>query len=447
LIEPLTSPRTRLDPDRETSRLYSEYADKLFRYCLGQLRSREEAEDAVQNTFIRVCTALRKGTVPAFEGPWLYKIAHNVCLSRRLGSSRRARLEVPSDLDTLGERAVAYSAEADELFGLGDALAEMPANLRRPLLLREWQGMSYNEIADALGVSHSAVETLIFRARRHLAQALTDSVKKTGRAVASIFNLRWLFNALEGLGGGASSVGMVAGAASIVVAIGGGMAVVVATHASASRSTRPQATAVRPASASVAPARSDAPAARDVAAPGRPSVAADTRARSARSARAIARGASPSGGASTAGSSASNTGSAPAGSSSLPRDGRSGPAKPAGSAASGSGGSGDSVQRSPQPAKNQSSPGIPIPSVPSVPAVPDTGDLVPPVPPVPTVPDVPPPPTVDPPSIDPPAGAPPLPPAPPVPPVPPVPPAPPLPPLPPAPPLGPAGAAADGALP
>ena len=146
--------------------MYAEYGDKIFRYCLGRLRSREEAEDATQNTFLRVCTALRKGTVPELEGPWLYKIAHNVCLSRRLGSSRRARVETPADLDALGERAVAHTPDVDELFGLGEALAEMPSNLRRPLLLREWQGMSYMEIADALGVSHSAVETLIFRARR-----------------------------------------------------------------------------------------------------------------------------------------------------------------------------------------------------------------------------------------------------------------------------------------
>ena len=157
MIEPLLeNPRRRRsgDADQETSRLYAEYGDKIFRYCLRRLRSREEAEDAMQNTFIRVCTALRKGTIPEFEGPWLYKIAHNVCLSRVLGASRRARVERVADLDALGERAAAPAPDADELFGLDDALADMPPNLRRPLLMREWQGMSYLEIAEALGVSH-----------------------------------------------------------------------------------------------------------------------------------------------------------------------------------------------------------------------------------------------------------------------------------------------------
>ena len=99
--------RARGEPEAEASRLYHEYHAKILRYCAGQLRSREEAEDAVQNTFLRVFTALRKGVVPEFEGPWLYKIAHNVCLSKRLGSSRRARVETPADLDLLGDRAAA----------------------------------------------------------------------------------------------------------------------------------------------------------------------------------------------------------------------------------------------------------------------------------------------------------------------------------------------------
>ena len=289
--------------------MYAEYGDKIFRYCLGRLRSREEAEDATQNTFLRVCTALRKGTVPELEGPWLYKIAHNVCLSRRLGSSRRARVETPADLDALGERAVAHTPDADELFGLGEALAEMPSNLRRPLLLREWQGMSYMEIADALGVSHSAVETLIFRARRHLAQALVDPVKKTGRAVASIFNIRWLYGLLKSLGGGAGS-GLVAGAAGIVVAIGGGVAIDLAvqqastSHGSASSSTQ-VAQAVAATRAQTATARgAGAESARSGAAAAGPGGAAQVTGRAGAGPAATAAGAqSPAAGSVAAGAS------------------------------------------------------------------------------------------------------------------------------------------------
>ena len=374
------------DPDAEASRLYAEYADKIYRFCLGQLRSREEAEDAVQNTFLRVCTALRKGVVPEFEGPWLYKIAHNVCLSRRLGSSRRARVETPSDLDVLGERAAAHTPDADELFGLDDALADMPANLRRPLLMREWQGMSYAEISEALGVSHSAVETLIFRARRHLAQALTDSIKKTGRAVASIFNIRWLYGFFKGVGGGVSGMGVAAGAAGLVVAIGGGVAIDLATqHASAA----PKRIAAAAADAPVVSAEAARTPATRPAAKGPRGArfgAASTSASSTTGAGAkagVGGGRHPASGPSTAAAAQG----APGAASSSSQAAASGPSVHQGrspsssSHASAGAGSSGSVTNPPAP-----SPGhVPSPTLPPAPSVPDPGSVIPPV----TVPSVP----------------------------------------------------------
>ena len=399
--------RTHGEPEAEASRLYHEYHDKLLRYCAGQLRSREEAEDAVQNTFLRVFTALRKGVVPEFEGPWLYKIAHNVCLSKRLGSSRRARVETPVDLDLLGDRAAAYSADTDELFGLDDALADMPANLRRPLLMREWQGMSYAETAESLGVSHSAVETLIFRARRHLASALTDSVKKSGKAIASVFNIRWLFNLLKALGGGAGSAGMAAGAASLVVAIGGGVAIDLATQG-ASASHRAAGSA---AIASAPPANRTSPTASAQTTPSHES--RGTRAPASGNGRdhggagaktgssGSRSGGSTPGGGSTSGSSSSSAGSAAGpGSTKSPSASR-----PGGSASSGRSGSGSGTRGSKPKGSGSGSgllPGLTPPSVPT-PTVPDPGSVLPPA----TIPSVPP--------VAPPVSPPALPPAPPLP--------------------------------
>src|SRR5207253_9186392 len=106
----------RAGPEAETADLYERYSAQIYRYCLGRLRSREDAEDAVQNTFLRVYAALRKGVVPEFESAWLFKIAHNVCLSRSLGASRRSRVESPQDLQLLEERVAAPSSNGhDEL--------------------------------------------------------------------------------------------------------------------------------------------------------------------------------------------------------------------------------------------------------------------------------------------------------------------------------------------
>ena len=82
-------------------RLYAQYYAPIRRYCRGQLPSLEEAEDAAQSTFLRAFTALRQGVVPQHESAWLYKIAHNVCLSRRLAATRRARVETPRDLSLI----------------------------------------------------------------------------------------------------------------------------------------------------------------------------------------------------------------------------------------------------------------------------------------------------------------------------------------------------------
>ena len=166
-----------------TEGLYERHAAKIFGYCLHQLGSREEAEDAVQTTFMNAFRALGRGVVPEAESAWLFKIAENVCLSRRRSSWRRGRIESPSDFDVIEEVVPGPSRQRDELIGIEDALASMPEQQRRAILLREWQGLSYREIGEELEVSQSAVETLIFRARRSLAQGLEqpDLAKKPKR--------------------------------------------------------------------------------------------------------------------------------------------------------------------------------------------------------------------------------------------------------------------------
>ena len=152
--------------------LYERYSGPIYGYCLHQLGSREEAEDAVQTTFMNAFRGLQRGIVPELESAWLFKIAHNVCLSRRRSSWRRGRVESPNNFEVLQEVVPGREQVADELIRLQDVLEDMPDNQRRAILLREWQGLTYREISTELGLSQAAVETLIFRARRALAQGL-----------------------------------------------------------------------------------------------------------------------------------------------------------------------------------------------------------------------------------------------------------------------------------
>jgi RNA polymerase sigma factor (sigma-70 family) len=165
-----------------TRLLYERHQRKILSFCQHQLGNREEAEDATQITFLNAFRGLKRGTSPEFESAWLYKIAHNVCLTKQRNSYRRRLVEAPSDFELIEEVVPAHEGESDELFGLSSALRVLPEQQRRALLLREWKGLSYREIADEMQLSQAAVETLLFRARRSLADALTnDRAERRGR--------------------------------------------------------------------------------------------------------------------------------------------------------------------------------------------------------------------------------------------------------------------------
>ena len=185
--------------------LYERFGGQVYGYCLHQLGSREEAEDAVQTTFLNAFRGLQRGIVPELESAWIFKIAHNVCLSRRRSSRRRGRVESPNNLEVLQEIVPARDAENGELVRLQDALEHLPETQRRAILLREWQGLSYREIGAALELSQSAVETLIFRARRSLAAALEDAPateRGSGKRVRYSVDAGGLMAALKTLLGG-----------------------------------------------------------------------------------------------------------------------------------------------------------------------------------------------------------------------------------------------------
>ncbi|MGZ8794332.1 MAG: RNA polymerase sigma factor [Gaiellaceae bacterium] len=209
-----------------THGLYERHAAKIQSYCQHQLGSREEAEDAVQTTFMNAFRALGRGVVPEAESAWLFKIAENVCLSRRRSSWRRGKIESPSDFDVIEEVVPGPSRQRDELIGIEDALAAMPEQQRRAILLREWQGLSYREVAEELEISQSAVETLIFRARRSLAQGLEqpDTInkpkRKSFRRALHVLDFGSLVAAAKTLLAGSAAVKATAAAVAVTAAAG-----------------------------------------------------------------------------------------------------------------------------------------------------------------------------------------------------------------------------------
>jgi RNA polymerase sigma-70 factor (ECF subfamily) len=187
--------------------LYERHGPAILRFCAHRLGDRDEAEDATQVTFLRALRGLQRGTSLEFESAWLYKIAQNVCLNTQRSAFRRRRLEQPLGFDELEQLHQSVERDADELFGLSAALRSLPERQRTAIVLREWRGWSYDEIASALGLSQAAVETLLFRARRTLAKALRGP-----RRLASELGSLLTFAKSLLVGGGVKAGATIAGA-------------------------------------------------------------------------------------------------------------------------------------------------------------------------------------------------------------------------------------------
>jgi RNA polymerase sigma-70 factor, ECF subfamily len=196
--------------------LYERYYDRVFGYCLYQLGSREEAEDVAQTTFMWAYRGLRRGVVPRAEASWLFTIAQNACRARHRARGRKRAREVLSDPVVLADMSPAHAADTDDLVGLEDALARMPELQRRAILLREWRGLSYKEIAAELELSDAAVETLIFRARRTLAELLAG--KPAPKRARKFAFFPGAIAAFKGLAGSGTVAKVAAGLAAALIA-------------------------------------------------------------------------------------------------------------------------------------------------------------------------------------------------------------------------------------
>jgi RNA polymerase sigma factor (sigma-70 family) len=202
------------EPAELTQYLFEKYGQRVFTFCYSRLRNREEAQDAAQTTFIYVMRSLQRGVEPEFELAWLLKIAFNVCRGVRRSTGRETAVtQEVEDIDELAAPPAADYESNERLAALRDGLAHLPESQRRGILLREWQGLSYAEIADELGLSVGAVETLLFRARHNLAGRLQHV-----RSGVAAINIASLAPFLRSLGrGGLGKLGLIGASASVAL--------------------------------------------------------------------------------------------------------------------------------------------------------------------------------------------------------------------------------------
>lgn len=195
--------------------LYRDHAGLVAGICRGMLRDPEEAADAAQQSFLAAHRSLLAGTKPLEPAAWLATIVRNECRMRaRKRMAAPLTVALDPELDGRGDTTHQAAVERASVAEFRDAVADLPERQREALLLREVQGMSYDEVARTMEVSPPSVEALLWRARKTVAERIRVL---PGLAVV------WAKEALTRLGGPADVVSTAAlaakGGAALLAAI------------------------------------------------------------------------------------------------------------------------------------------------------------------------------------------------------------------------------------
>jgi RNA polymerase sigma-70 factor (ECF subfamily) len=152
------------------------YQDRIFNLCLYMLRDTHDAQDAAQDSFIKACRALHDFSPDASLYTWIYRIAMNTCLDYR-----RKRIQCHMDSHSIAEDMPSLRPSPERLYeskeisdSVRSALQKIPEKLRATIVLRELDGLSYEEIAEILDISTGTVKSRISRAREELRRLLHD---------------------------------------------------------------------------------------------------------------------------------------------------------------------------------------------------------------------------------------------------------------------------------
>jgi RNA polymerase sigma-70 factor (ECF subfamily) len=167
--------------------LFARYYRRVYGFAWRMVGHRETAEDLVQETFLRICRAKASFRGQSRFGTWLYIIASNTCRDHLRRQKRRPELPLAEDweealtdypLSSTGavhvEREVLRREEGRRI---RQAMEQLSPKERMALILREYEGLDYKEIAEVMGSPLGSVKVLLYRARQHLKQRLQSELK------------------------------------------------------------------------------------------------------------------------------------------------------------------------------------------------------------------------------------------------------------------------------
>ena len=166
----------RQDPEKTFRGILDAYQDRIFNLCAYMLNSREDAQDAAQDVFVKAYRSFKNFTPQASLYTWLYRIAVNTCIDYK----RKSRGHLMDDEASITEIASpAPSPEkvyaSKEIAGLiREALELLTPEFRAIIVLKEIEDLSYEEVAEVLRISLGTVKSRISRAREALRKSLCN---------------------------------------------------------------------------------------------------------------------------------------------------------------------------------------------------------------------------------------------------------------------------------
>jgi RNA polymerase sigma-70 factor, ECF subfamily len=181
LSEAVTVPRSQdRSQDEALEDLVRQHSRLVYRIAYAALRSHHDAEDATQETFLRVLRYSHK--LAGVDNPktWLARIAWRVAIDRSQQRGRKREIPLEDPEQPVAELPSAHAPADEAMHGtrvgerLGRLIAALPNKLREPLILSAVEEMTPREVAATLGINEAAVRSRVFRARQILREKLAE---------------------------------------------------------------------------------------------------------------------------------------------------------------------------------------------------------------------------------------------------------------------------------
>lgn len=166
--------RARRGESEPFGELVRRYQTAVFNVCYRLMGERREAEDMTQETFIRAMDRLDTFNIDLPFAPWIKRVAANLCLNRLETARPESSLDDERDEPATDETPEAAHDESERAKHVRQALRELPAHYRMVIELRHYHDMSYDEIAQTMKIPLSDVKSHLFRARKILAEKLSE---------------------------------------------------------------------------------------------------------------------------------------------------------------------------------------------------------------------------------------------------------------------------------